>query len=455
LVALSAASLYLADHNGMLEWARVAVEAAGTVNDDALLAAASSAYAMGAAFAGRIDLALELHGDAARLIDSLGDELLAPRIDALSNLSTAELYLDLYVESCRHGERGLSLARATGRTQLLPILTPILGTALTMTGKMTRSAEVLDDAIEAARLVGNTQAATLNLFNRALSALMAGDIGMALQLGAESVELARSVDNGVISAFAGAIHAQTLLEAGDPDAAFELLLESVGGEEIPLLAGGWRATFFELLTRCCLALGARDQAEAAAQRVRLLADELGLCLSGLMAARAAAAVALEDRRPADAVELALSAIGQSERSGARVHAATSRGLAGRALAAAGRRDEAIDQFERAAAEFDALGALRYRDQVESELRRLGRTVHRRTSRGQAGGSGMETLTGRELEVAELVLARRTNRQIAEELFLSLKTVETHMRNIFYKMAVSSRHEVARTLARTRKATATT
>lgn len=64
---------------------------------------------------------------------------------------------------------------------------------------------------------------------------------------------------------------------------------------------------------------------------------------------------------------------------------------------------------------------------------------------------MELLTGREVEVAELVRDRRTNREIAEELFLSLKTVEAHMRNIFQKLDVSSRTEVAQLIGRTRTA----
>jgi DNA-binding NarL/FixJ family response regulator len=48
-------------------------------------------------------------------------------------------------------------------------------------------------------------------------------------------------------------------------------------------------------------------------------------------------------------------------------------------------------------------------------------------------------------VARLVVDRRTNPEIAAELFLSLKTVETHMRNIFRKLGVASRVEVARRL----------
>jgi DNA-binding CsgD family transcriptional regulator len=100
----------------------------------------------------------------------------------------------------------------------------------------------------------------------------------------------------------------------------------------------------------------------------------------------------------------------------------------------------------AASEFDAFGAFRYRDQVDFQLRQLGGTIHRRSRPGQTDGRGVETLTGRELEVAELVLDRRTNREIAEMLFLSTKTVESHMRNIFNKLGVSSRVEVARTLS---------
>ncbi len=451
LIALSTNSLYLADHQGMLEWGRMAVDAAEKVANDALSAASLAAYTMGATFAGKVDLARDLHGRAARLVDSLEDDELLSRLDALSNLATAELYLDLHALTCSHGERGLSLARSTGRTQLVPILIPILGCALWMTGELERSAQVLDEAIEGARLVDNAQGLSLALFNRALSAVMAGDLETGLELGAESVELARTVDNGVITAFAGAIHAHALCEAGEPGRAVEVLLDSVGGEDIPLLAGSWRATYFELLTRCRLELGQLDKARAAARQVREQAGEQELQLSTLMADRAEAGVALAEGRSEEAAELALSAVARSEEIGARVHAATSRAFAGRALVAAGRSDDGVAQLVRAADEFDALGALRYRDQVEVQLRALGRTIHRRTRRGKRDGSGVELLTGRELEVAELVCDHRTNREIAGELFLSLKTVEAHMRSIFQKLGVSSRGEVAELVVQTRPA----
>ena len=58
-------------------------------------------------------------------------------------------------------------------------------------------------------------------------------------------------------------------------------------------------------------------------------------------------------------------------------------------------------------------------------------------------SGCESLSERELEVARLIVDRKTNPQIAAALFLSQKTVESHIRNMFRKLAVSSRVELAR------------
>ena len=58
-------------------------------------------------------------------------------------------------------------------------------------------------------------------------------------------------------------------------------------------------------------------------------------------------------------------------------------------------------------------------------------------------TGLASLTGRELEIAALIVDRRTNQEIADQLFLSTKTIESHLRNMFRKLDVSSRIELAR------------
>jgi len=96
------------------------------------------------------------------------------------------------------------------------------------------------------------------------------------------------------------------------------------------------------------------------------------------------------------------------------------------------------ELELAAAAFDSSGSLRYRDQAERELRKLGHHVHWRTRPGTTDGAGVEPLTERELQAARLVADHKTNPRIAAELSLRQKTAETHLRNIFHKMGVTTR-----------------
>src|SRR3954451_23834173 len=181
------------------------------------------------------------------------------------------------------------------------------------------------------------------------------------------------------------------------------------------------------------------------------AGSLGLPLAIAWAHRAAADVALAAGQPGAAAERAVASVSSAEQAGAVVEAALSRTLAGQAFALAGDRERAVVELERAAAVLDACGARPLRDAAERELRKLGRPVHRRTRRGSTDGVGVETLTARERQVAALVVDRKTNPEIAAELFLSLKTVETHMRNIFRKLDVPSRVELARAVERARRA----
>ncbi len=142
------------------------------------------------------------------------------------------------------------------------------------------------------------------------------------------------------------------------------------------------------------------------------ASSVELPLAAAWAARAEAAVHLSAGDPHRAADRALLSVEAAEAVGAPIEAALARTLAGRALAQAGLGDRAVEELQRAAAELDTCGALRYRDYAEHELRVLGRRIHRRSRPGRAGVPGIESLTEREFQVARLVVDRRTNAEIA-------------------------------------------
>lgn len=64
-----------------------------------------------------------------------------------------------------------------------------------------------------------------------------------------------------------------------------------------------------------------------------------------------------------------------------------------------------------------------------------------------GARGWDSLTEAELRVIRLVMQGLTNPQIAGRLFVSAQTVKTHMKNVFRKLGVSSRAELAALAAR--------
>jgi DNA-binding NarL/FixJ family response regulator len=330
-------------------------------------------------------------------------------------------------------------------------LYPILPRIWYVRGRLAEAAELLDGAIEAGRLLGSPPALAGNLFNRSVVAVAVGDIDLALATAEEGVELTRHLDEGFVAAWAAVRLAGVLLETGNPDRAVELLLGRAGGEELTLIPGGWRAYCLELLTRCWLALDRRGEGEHAAARTEAAAAAVRLPLATAWADRAAAAVALHTEDSARAIDRALASADAAQEVGAPIEGALSRMLAGRALAQAGQRDRAIAELRRAAAELDACGALRYRNEAERDLGKLGHRAHRRTRPGKIEGAGLESLTERELQVARLAADGKTNPQIAAELFLSKKTVETHLRNIFRKLDVSSRVGLARAVERADRA----
>ncbi|HEV8447138.1 MAG TPA: BREX system ATP-binding domain-containing protein [Gemmatimonadaceae bacterium] len=108
-----------------------------------------------------------------------------------------------------------------------------------------------------------------------------------------------------------------------------------------------------------------------------------------------------------------------------------------ALARTGDREGATRELRRAHEVFARLGAEKELSETREQLRELGaRPPARSITQGMAG------LTGREVEIVRLVAARRSNKEIGAALGISARTASTHLSNIFTKLGVESRGELA-------------
>jgi DNA-binding CsgD family transcriptional regulator len=440
-------AFWRAKHEEMHEAAERATAAARRLGDIPMTGTALAQLALADSLIGAADRAEADRSEAAALVDSVSDEELAGHLEAAAYLAGAELYLDRYAEGESHANRALAVTRATGQGELFLLLVATLGGLLRQRGKLAESAELLDAGIEAARLLGNTHALRWTLLGRSAAALRIGDIELALATAQESIDLTRTSESGFHAAEGAADLASALLEAGEPERAIELLLESSGGEELSLIAGSPRARYLEVLTRCWLALDRKVDAERVAGHAQAWASAVQLPMARAWAERASAAVDLHGGEPARAADRALASAAATDEAGAPLEGALSRLLAGVALVRVGDRDRGAIELQRAAHDFRECGALRYCGEAERELRKLGYRIQRRTRASGPAGTTLESLTKRELELALLVVDRKTNPEIADELFLSQKTVETHLRNIFRKVGVSSRVELARAVER--------
>ncbi len=110
------------------------------------------------------------------------------------------------------------------------------------------------------------------------------------------------------------------------------------------------------------------------------------------------------------------------------------------LGAVDRRDEARERLREALDAFERVGALPFAERARRGLRAAGAVA-------RAPARSHETeLTAHELRVAQLVAQGLTNREAAAALFVSTKTVEHHLRNVFRKLGVRRRAELARRMA---------
>jgi DNA-binding CsgD family transcriptional regulator len=102
-----------------------------------------------------------------------------------------------------------------------------------------------------------------------------------------------------------------------------------------------------------------------------------------------------------------------------------------------RRAQARTHLRAALERFDALGSALWSERARSELRASGETARKRDP------STLDQLTAQEVHIAQLVAEGRTNRDVAGQLFLSPRTIDFHLRNVYRKLGIASRMELAR------------
>ena len=105
------------------------------------------------------------------------------------------------------------------------------------------------------------------------------------------------------------------------------------------------------------------------------------------------------------------------------------------------RLRARKQLRAAVDVFDRLGADPWSEMARAELAATGETARRRDV------TTLNDLTPQELQIALSLAGGRTNRETAAALFLSPKTIEYHLRNVYRKLSIGSRSELKAAMAR--------
>jgi DNA-binding NarL/FixJ family response regulator len=189
--------------------------------------------------------------------------------------------------------------------------------------------------------------------------------------------------------------------------------------------------------------GDRGGANACAEALGQMAAEAGHPDALAALAQAIGELALLDGDEAGAAEHLSRAVDLHRTLGIPYERAQVEVRAGVVLAAAGAREEALERLSDAYRCAAKLGARPLASEAAREVAALGESVAQRLGRRAAAAaeSGV-SLTRRELEVLRHVAVGRTNREIAEELFISQRTVDMHVRNLLGKLECRSRVEAS-------------
>jgi DNA-binding CsgD family transcriptional regulator/tetratricopeptide (TPR) repeat protein len=187
-----------------------------------------------------------------------------------------------------------------------------------------------------------------------------------------------------------------------------------------------------------LALGEREPAARLAEEELELARAFGAPYAVGAASRAAGVVAGGERGE----RLLRGAIDSFEGAGARVERARALTDLGAMLRRRNRRTEARDFLREALDAAHRACAAPLAEYAETELRATGARPRRVVL------SGLDSLTASERRIAELAGQGLTNREIAQTLFITTRTVEGHLTSIFRKLRIDSRNELQASLTAT-------
>lgn len=211
------------------------------------------------------------------------------------------------------------------------------------------------------------------------------------------------------------------LAQGEHDAAAAAIRRALAETEDPLRRARLLPAHIEIM----LAVADLDAARHACNELAEIADAYGTDVLHTLARHARGAIALAaDDAPAALPHLRRAWLAWHDLE-APYDAARTRVLIGLACRAVGDHDTATLELQSARTEFSRLGATPDVERVDALL-------------GSGRSRNDHGLTPRELEVLERIATGRTNRAVAEELFISEKTVARHVSNIFSKLGVSSR-----------------
>ncbi len=196
---------------------------------------------------------------------------------------------------------------------------------------------------------------------------------------------------------------------------------------------GWRANLAVALARC----DERDEARSLAQRDVELAEafevprELGIALRAAGLAQGGS----------EGIELLRQAVTVLERTPARLEQARALTDLGAALRRAGRRADAREPLRRGLDLARRCGATALAERAHGELLSAGARPRRLVL------SGIDALTASERRVADLAAEGLTNREIAQALFVTEKTVEGHLAHAYQKLDIGSRSQLRGVLSR--------